>query len=242
MSWAERAWTCQGEATWQEACLEQTVRIVARRGDAHRWEALSEIRLHGLVAENALSVRHSAGGLAFEALASNASPLPLGLPRARLGPTSEDDVPLRLRVPQRVWASAFACAARAWRMITTAGMRMIAGPQRVRKATGVVECGVDGLAEPLDGAAAVVILELQTVQDCRREGLLRKKMVEKAEKAEKAAALARAAPQTPPALGKATRILIVTIEVTPAHPPKRSLRQPAWRTPHECTRGGSGKQ
>jgi hypothetical protein len=232
MSWAERAWPCQGEATWQEACLEQTVRIVARRGDAHRWEALNQIRVHGLVAEQALGVLCNQGRMVFEALASTTPPLSLGLPRARVGPTSEDDVPLRLRVPQRVWASAFASAACAWRMIATAGLRLVAGPQRVRGATSAVEAGVDGLAEPLGGDPSSVVLELQTVLGCTVLDLLSKKMAEKAEVAASAAALARAEPglQDLPALGRAKRILVVTVEVTP--PP--SCFPPAENCPRDC--------
>lgn len=217
MAWAKRAWPCPGEAAWPEVGLEQTVRIVARRGDARRWEAIDELRVHGLVAEQALDVLCHQGRQVFEALASTTPPLSLGLPRARVGPTGEDDVSLRLRVPQRVWASAFASAACAWRMIATAGLRLVAGPQRVRGATGAVEAGVDGLAEPLDGTPASVVLELQTVQRCTLRELLATKMEEKAVSASSATALARAGPeqQALPALAKATRILVVTVEATP---------------------------
>ena len=227
MSWAGRAWQ-GGEEAWPMVRLEDAVHLLARRGAASRWEALDELRLHGLVAEQALGVLCDHGRLAFDALAGAPEAERLfGLPRARHAAAER---PLRLRVPRRCWASAFACAALAWRTVAKAGLRLVAGPQRVRNATGGVECGVDGFAEPIGDEAAGVVFELQCVQHCTRVDLLRKKMDEKAAGVVKAAAVARAGPEQQglPALAQATRLFVVTIEV-PSNTPLETHRAPLVR-------------
>ena len=209
---AEAAWagTLVGGATGDLVSLATLIQqgAVTESRDGER-RPLTALRVHGLVAESLFGVRAVSGRGASAALRLHA--MPVQMSRVRAAPDAAL-ASVRIEVPAGLWASADECAALTWDFLAREQWRPFAAPFRVQRG-GEWTGGFDGI---LDSELGTALLELQCVQQCG-QGLLRKKMADKAEAAaNNVASIAQSGTAHGAAARSARWVVLVSLEVDQA--------------------------